>query len=113
VDLVFGSEDDYNCTSYHKQIDANCLLVTQGSNGRIGLVDRREDNKEKCSRYFQVFAKHSAKTVDVHPLRKEQFLCPSNGAGCGIFDMRSDGGESGRGVMKPLLDLKGWSKFHG
>ena len=107
VDLLYGTED---YTTYHRQLDAHCYLVALGACGRVGLVDRREQEKMKCSKSFQVFAK-SAKTVDIHPLKRDLFLSHSNSNGgtCALFDMRAGGG-SPESAMKPVLELGGHTK---
>ena len=107
-DLLYGTEDGY--TTYHRQLDAHCYLVTMGSCGVIGLVDTREHDKMKCSRSFQAFAK-GAKTVDIHPLKRDLFMSHSNSNGgtCAIFDMRSGGGSS-KSATKPVLELGGHTK---
>ena len=107
-DLLYGTEDGY--TTYHRQLDAHSYLVTMGSSGVIGLVDTREKDKMKCSKSFQAFAK-GAKTVDIHPLKRDLFMSHSNSNGgtCAIFDMRTGGG-SAKSAMKPVLELGGHTK---
>lgn len=81
-----------------------------GSNsGKVGLVDTRESNT-KCVEMFRVFSDSSAKTVDVHPLRRELFLCPSNRGECAIFDLRAANESGGGGLLKPALEFQGHAR---
>ena len=107
-DLLYGTEDGY--TTFHRQLDAHCYLVTMGSSGVVGLVDTREQDKMRCSKSFQAFAK-GAKTVDIHPLKRDLFMSHSNSNGgtCAIFDMRTGGGSS-KSPLKPILELGGHTK---
>lgn len=112
VTLVLGDVDNGDFyTTYHGQIDAHSFLVTMGGNsGRVGLVDTRESNA-KFAKTLAVFNKSAVKTVDVHPLRRDLFLCPSNKAECAIFDLRAAKERNNQsGVLKPVLELQGHSR---
>ena len=109
VSLVFGLEDDENlCTTYHRQLDANTFLFSMGSWGSIGIVDLRESNK-KTSREMQLFNRVSPKTVDIHPIKRDIFLCPNNKGHCATFDMRT-GHSKKDGLMPTLLSLEGHTR---
>lgn len=108
VELLYGDEDNPNLvTTYHKQLDASTFLFSMGSTGKVGVVDRRVSNL-KTTKEFKLFAKSSPKTVDIHPVKREMFLCPNNKAECFTYDMRSD--KTKEGVKQPLLSFEGHTK---
>jgi len=103
--LIFGdTEGGYS--TYHCQTGQNTFLITRGSCGMVGLVDSRVSNV-KMAQDYQVFHRTSPKTVDLHPVQQNYFLCPNNKAGCSIFDMRKG---SGKAVMSPVCEFIGHTK---
>ncbi len=107
--LLFGDEDDETFAAYHHQLDGHVLLVGLGSSGQVGLLDDRESNV-KFSRVMQVYAPRTAvKTVDVHPVNRDVFLCCSSKGSCDAFDVRSNGNDDGD-VLHPLVTYSGHTK---
>ena len=54
VELLFGNDDYY--TNFHREVDANNILVSLGNSGVVGLIDRRVCGKDtsECVQYFKV-----------------------------------------------------------
>ena len=102
VELVYGDEDDDVFACYHRQLsEAGVFLVALGSSGMVGLVDQRESNL-KFSRTLPIYGRPTAlKTVDVHPLKRDVFVCSSSKGGCHAFDLRS--AEKINGDLFPML----------
>ena len=105
-DLILGDEDDEYYTTYHRELDRSTFLVTLGNSGRLGIVDTRESNR-KYSRFHDLYQKAAMKTVDIHPLKTDQFVIATNKGICDVFDLRS-GAKSG--LQKPLFELQGHTK---
>ena len=59
--------------------------------------------------FILVFKKDSAKTVSVHPLRKEWFVCGSSYGKCCLFDIRGKMGNR-KGELQPLASFEGHTR---
>lgn len=100
--LLYADQDD-NYTNLHCQTGPSTLLVS-ASNGEIVLVDDRVNNLIPVIRY-RLFDRLISKSLDVHPVEQNYFLCGNNKGFCGVFDARS-GGKDG-GMITPVCQLSG------
>ena len=110
VELLMGFEEKDNiCTTYHKQLDQNVFLFSMGKTGKVGVADKRVSNLTPA-REIRLFSQSSVKTVDIHPLKRDIFLCPNNRGQCCTYDLRISGDSKDKGILTPLMQLQGHSK---
>jgi len=110
VRLLYGDPEDEDAyVTYHAQLDASTFLVTMGTTGKVGLVDTRK-SAHKPAQTMQVYQKSSPKTVSIHPLKRDLFVCPNNKAECNMYDIRASGSKSSAALMKAVVSYKGHTK---
>jgi len=94
--------------SSHAQVSPDTFLISQGTNGKVVLVDRRVGWTSPVT-IFNVFDRLHPKTLSVHPVHSNLFLTCNNKGGCYIFDARNTTSSTTK-LMEPVSELLGHTK---
>eukprot|EP00090_Calanus_glacialis_P002643 TRINITY_DN11976_c0_g1_i1.p1 TRINITY_DN11976_c0_g1~~TRINITY_DN11976_c0_g1_i1.p1 ORF type:complete len:647 (-),score=230.67 TRINITY_DN11976_c0_g1_i1:29-1969(-) len=94
--------------SSHAQMSTDTFLISQGTNGKVVLVDRRVSWTSPVT-IFNVFDRLHPKTLSVHPVHNNLFLTCNNKGGCYIFDARNTTNSTTK-LLEPVSELLGHTK---
>ena len=120
-EILYGLPDDGEdgYLTSHCQKDPSTFLLAgrlgygKHGTGFVGVVDARTPNL-KFAHEFAVYNGGSARTVSLHPTKRDLFVCQGgsgNAAPCMLFDMR--GKKSSNNIMTPVTRFLGHTKSIG